>query len=208
MAGMGPPPKPDDQRRRRNAPTFDWVTLPADGRAGDPPPLPGYRAWSPLVVEWWAEIWASPQALEWQPSGVTLWPLAELLEQLARGETPTHTVVNSIMPLWRDHGLSPAGLQQRRWRVEKVSVVPDAGPGADRPALASVSRLRAPTGPLPQPPAVRAPKSEWVEHAVRCGMERPAAVELSKKDLVARFRRPAPKPDKAGKRRPSDRLKG
>jgi hypothetical protein len=33
MAGMGPPPKPTDQRRRRNA-TVAMTTLPAEGRGG------------------------------------------------------------------------------------------------------------------------------------------------------------------------------
>lgn len=33
MAGMGPPPKPDDQRRRRNA-TVAMTRLPAQGRGG------------------------------------------------------------------------------------------------------------------------------------------------------------------------------
>lgn len=39
MAGMGPPPKPDDQRRRRNA-TVAMTRLPAEGRAGPAPAWP------------------------------------------------------------------------------------------------------------------------------------------------------------------------
>ena len=41
MAGMGPAPKPPDQRRRRNA-TMAAMQLPAEGRQGEPPawPLP------------------------------------------------------------------------------------------------------------------------------------------------------------------------
>lgn len=41
MAGMGPPPKPDSQRRRRNA-TVATTRLPAEGRSGRAPawPLP------------------------------------------------------------------------------------------------------------------------------------------------------------------------
>jgi hypothetical protein len=200
MAGMGPPPKPDDQRRRRNKPTFDWVQLPADGRAGEPPELPSYRDWSELVRVWWAEVWSTPQALQWQPSGVTLWPLAELLEQLARGETPTHTVINSIMPLWRDHGLSPAGLQQRRWTITPAVVESQREPRR----LASVSRLAAPPAPK-----ASAPKADWVEHAVALGMDRSDANGSSKAALIARFGPPKPKPEKAKAKqaRPSDRLR-
>ena len=39
MAGMGPPPKPDGQRRRRNA-TVAMTKLPAEGRQGGPPRWP------------------------------------------------------------------------------------------------------------------------------------------------------------------------
>lgn len=39
MAGMGPPPKPAGERRRRNA-TIAMTRLPAGGRQGDPPKWP------------------------------------------------------------------------------------------------------------------------------------------------------------------------
>ena len=39
MAGMGPPPKPAGERRRRNA-TVAMTRLPAGGRQGDPPKWP------------------------------------------------------------------------------------------------------------------------------------------------------------------------
>lgn len=39
MAGMGPPPKPDDQRRRRNA-SVAMTRLPAEGRKGPAPRWP------------------------------------------------------------------------------------------------------------------------------------------------------------------------
>lgn len=39
MAGMGPPPKPDDQRRRRNA-SVAMTRLPAEGRTGPAPAWP------------------------------------------------------------------------------------------------------------------------------------------------------------------------
>lgn len=39
MAGMGPPPKPADQRRRRNA-TVAMTELPAEGRTGETPEWP------------------------------------------------------------------------------------------------------------------------------------------------------------------------
>lgn len=59
MAGRGPAPKPDDQRRRRNAPSTAEIRLVDDGVVlGDPLPL-GYP---PEVVEW-HETWRrSPQA--------------------------------------------------------------------------------------------------------------------------------------------------
>src|SRR6266511_4078941 len=68
MAGMGPPPKPDGLRRRRNrAPGMTW--LPAGGRQGEAPawPLPGRH--TAAEREAWAQLWRTPQAVAWEELG-------------------------------------------------------------------------------------------------------------------------------------------
>lgn len=207
MGGMGPAPKPDDQRRRRNAPTFDWVDLPADGRHGEPPELPTWRKWSAETRQWWAAIWSLPEATRWHSSGVTLWPLAELHEQLVHGETPPHTVLNAMLPRERDHGFSPAALQQRRWRVtptliqggkvdDEPSTFAEPSDGQRQPrAAASVSRLRlAATPEPPKRPTRRDDRDAWVKFGLALGDSHAELVELTKAELMRRY--PAPRKGK------------
>lgn len=76
MAGRGPLPKPDAERRRRNTPTFEWVPLPAGGRHGPAPELPLVREWSRLLQDWWELAWASPMASQWRDENrpCSAWP--------------------------------------------------------------------------------------------------------------------------------------
>ena len=62
MAGMGPPPKPDDQRRRRNA-SVAMTRLPAEGRTDAPPAWPLIPDVVLTTRHQLAE--AKVQALEW-----------------------------------------------------------------------------------------------------------------------------------------------
>lgn len=116
MAGNGPPPKPDSQRRRRNASTFEWVTLPAEGRAGDAPPLPSWRRWKAATKTWWSNLWSKPQATQWEPDGSTLWTLAVLYDDMIRGERPSNTLAAEMRQHEDRHGLSPKAMLGLRWR--------------------------------------------------------------------------------------------
>ena len=61
MAGNGPPPK--EQRRRRNADTYEGLqsTVSADDPPSEVPEMPE-GDWLPETVEWWEDWCASPQA--------------------------------------------------------------------------------------------------------------------------------------------------
>jgi len=62
MPITGPEPKDDDQRVRRNVPTFDKVVLSWDGlRRG--PNLPRDTEWSKATKEWWNAWRNSAQAM-------------------------------------------------------------------------------------------------------------------------------------------------
>lgn len=62
MGFPGPSPKPDDERERRNAPTFSTTSIRADGRLHGPR-LPKDHAWCEQTQKWW-EVWRrSPQAM-------------------------------------------------------------------------------------------------------------------------------------------------
>lgn len=84
MAGAGPPPKPAGQRRRRNA-TPGKAQLPAAGRRGPAPKLPGASTMLSETRAWWKLVWASPAATRWVPADLpNLHRLARLHDLVAR----------------------------------------------------------------------------------------------------------------------------
>jgi hypothetical protein len=61
MAGRGPAPKPDAERRRRNKPASPSVVVSGDDVTRGPD-LPGSYDWPAPTREWWETWRASPQA--------------------------------------------------------------------------------------------------------------------------------------------------
>lgn len=64
-------PAPDPAALRRDRDGKDWVQLPYEGRAGDPPPWPEEIP-EPSVAELahWNRLWRMPQALIWEADRV------------------------------------------------------------------------------------------------------------------------------------------
>jgi len=127
-------PKPDNQKRNRNEPAFGWSDLPAAGREGEPPSLPprseDARDWLDVTIEAWADLWKSPQATMWDPSGRTLRSWAVCFDDLAQCQKDRKPVPASLLNEMRQvedrHGLSPKAMLQLRWRIvtEDSSAVP------------------------------------------------------------------------------------
>lgn len=143
MGALNNAPKPDAERRRRNAPTFAWTILPAAGRSQMPPELPHPPAWlETLAGGWpmrtvlaWTELWSKPQATVWDQSGSTLHGWAEL--HALGTVTPLPSAARAEMRQIEDrHGLSPRALLALRWRIEEVP--------AERAALAVVTSIDRP----------------------------------------------------------------
>jgi hypothetical protein len=84
----GPLPKPPDQRRRRNASTFNGVTLPPTGRSEAAPDLPDWRAWHPETRKLWAQVWATPQATQFEPHGLSMFGWAVLYDLRTECDRP------------------------------------------------------------------------------------------------------------------------
>lgn len=119
----GPAPKPDAERRRRNASTFEWTLLPAEGRSGPAPELPDLRSWSLSTIAWWEDLWSCPQAVAWDQTGRTLVRLAILFDDMVK-ERPGASVA-AMQQLEDRHGLNPKAMLQLRWRiVEEADVMP------------------------------------------------------------------------------------
>jgi hypothetical protein len=116
----GPPPKPADQVRRRNAPAANTVKLPPEGRSGRAPkwPLAG-RA--PAT---WAELWATPQAVAWERLGWTR-VVARYVHILALCEKPaemTAALLGEARQMEDRLGLTPMSMLRLRWEIASDEV--------------------------------------------------------------------------------------
>jgi len=119
----GPAPKPDAERRRRNASTFEWTLLPAEGRSGPAPELPDLRSWSLSTIAWWEDLWSCPQAVAWDQTGRTLVRLAILFDDMVK-ERPGASVT-AMQQLEDRPGLNPKAMLQLRWPiVAEADVMP------------------------------------------------------------------------------------
>lgn len=116
----GPAPKPNGQRRRRNAPMANTVKLPAEGRQGKAPSWPmGGRA-----PKLWGELWATPQAAAWERLG---WSrvVARYVMVLGLCEDPDTTsaaLLGEARQLEDRLGLSPMAMLRLRWEVVEDEV--------------------------------------------------------------------------------------
>ena len=113
-------PKPDGQKVTRHAPKFGWTDLPATGRTGRAPALPAWREWHPLTKRWWRQLWATPQATQWDTSGRSLWILACLYDDLVSGRDNTAKVSAEMRQHEDRHGLNPKAMLQLRWRIVEL----------------------------------------------------------------------------------------
>ncbi len=129
MAGMGPAPKPDAERRRTNAPSFEWKILPTSHDIAAPE-LPEWRIWQDRTREWWTNLWAKPQATQWVADGSTLFSLALLMDDVIAGRTDVNKASPEIRQHEDRHGLNPKAMLQLRWRIDEP---PAAEESAARP---------------------------------------------------------------------------
>ena len=113
----GPPPKPADQRRRRNAPLATTVKLPAEGRQGSPPkwPLDGVTAAEKAAWKW---LWSLPQAVAWERLGLvrTVGRYTRALVKAERMEAQTFLLAE-VRQLEDRLGLSAMSMLRLRWEI-------------------------------------------------------------------------------------------
>jgi hypothetical protein len=133
----GPPPKPADQRRRRNAPLANTVHLPAEGRQGPPPPWP-YPGRAPAL---WAQLWATPQAVMWERQGWTRF-VARYARLLPAAEKTGAriTTLAEVRQMEDRLGLTPVSMLRLRWEVVEDEV---AAQRDERPATTPRRTLKA-----------------------------------------------------------------
>lgn len=110
----GPAPKPDSERRRRNAPMANTVKLPAEGRS-EPAPAWPLTGDTPAV---WHELWALPQAVQWERLG-WLRVVARYCKclELVEGDMPSAAMLAQVSAMEDKLGLTPLAMLRLRWEV-------------------------------------------------------------------------------------------
>lgn len=119
--------KPEGQRRRRNAPTHDTVTLTRDGEVRGPAleELTGRADWPGLVVRWYETWRRSPQAAvfeetDWMRLGI----LASMVARYAK--TPSASALSEIRMNEERLGATVVDRIRARMRIEDEET--DAAP--------------------------------------------------------------------------------
>ena len=143
MAGRGPAPKAEGQRRRRHAPERgDWINLPAvDPNAPALPELPkrsrGTGRWHPRVTAAWAAWRLDPATTQFGPAEVAAAvELAWVMDDMVRSGAAT--LVTAVQRRADALGLTAKGKRDLRWRAPAEHDDQDL----ERP-LADVRPLRA-----------------------------------------------------------------
>lgn len=142
----GPAPKPASARARVNRSSTS-STLSVDRKVTDPPALPSTRAWSPMTAEWWADLWASPMAPEYDASDKHgLFVLAELTDDFWRSsDIKVRAALAAEIRLQRQaFGLTPIDRRRLQWEIDR---------GED--AAERSSKRRTPSAPKPGSPDAR-----------------------------------------------------
>ena len=130
-ARSGPAPDPDALRRDREK---DWITLPAEGREGDPPGWP-LKDRTEREADLWTKLWRLPQAVMWEKNHqeleVAMHCRSFAAAELMNAPTNTRTLVRQQQEAL---GISLPGLHRNHWRID-----------GDTPAAA----------PTPKPPKAK-----------------------------------------------------
>ena len=142
---MPPAPKPKEQRVNRHKPkTGEWVILPKSHDI-KPPKLPlehGIK-WLKITREWWATIWASPMATQWQdadvPGLVEMAMFRQWMFTTGRFEDQMK-LADQVQKRADKFGLSPKGRKDLRW---VITLEDQESAGLDKSHLAVAHRMPA-----------------------------------------------------------------
>ena len=114
----GPKPNPAARNSRHRTDERPVTYLPPDGCTDDPPPMPPGRTWSEAEVQYWGEMWSSPQADAWEDSAFpAVAALVVATSTILGGGRPSAQLIGEQRALMNDLGLTPAAMERMRWVI-------------------------------------------------------------------------------------------
>lgn len=126
----GPAPKDASTRARRNATsTKSTLRVVPDLPVPELPDL-GNAAWHSMTQSWWADIWASPMAPEFDASDQHgLYALAVLTNDFWLAESPSERmrIAAELRQQGQRFGLSPIDRRRLQWEIERTEEARDKG---------------------------------------------------------------------------------
>lgn len=125
----GPPPKDASTRARRNK-TSTRATLPTDHDV-ERPPLPDLSAeWHSQAVKWWAAVWASPMATEYDAGDLpALERLVLLVHDFWSAATASERakLAAELRLQQVNFGLTPYDRRRLEWTIEQTDEAQSRG---------------------------------------------------------------------------------
>lgn len=118
----GPAPKDPSTRARRNkTSTRATLTRDHDLEAPELPERP--EGWHSMTKRWWADVWASPMAPEWDDSDKhNVYLLAMIYDDIWCAETPKERkdAAAEYRQQRKDLGLTPFDRRRLEWQIEQA----------------------------------------------------------------------------------------
>lgn len=120
---MPPMPKEPSTRQRRNKVAgARTLTAAPDAKAPALPEMEG--GWHERTTAWWADVWASPMAPEYDDSDVHgLFLLAALVDEFWR--KPSQALAAEIRLQRQCFGLSPIDRRRLQWEIDRGEAADD-----------------------------------------------------------------------------------
>lgn len=120
--GAGAKPDPNSIRSA-NGQGGEWITLPAEGRVGQPlPDWPLEPRATRRERELWARLWRKPQAIMWERHGLHD-EVGQYVRLFTEAEVPGAPV--NVRTGWRQLadslGITMPGMRMHRWKIGEVA---------------------------------------------------------------------------------------
>lgn len=121
---MPPAPKHPSTRARRNKASTARTLTAVKADDVEVPELPALvgESWHSMTLAWWADVWASPMAPEYDDSDLHgLFLLARLVDGAWRAESPTalKDLLGEIRLQRQCFGLTPIDRRRLQWEIAR-----------------------------------------------------------------------------------------